>query len=183
MKRALAWVSERREGFIVGGVAFALVTLGFVLGWWLTPAPEPRIVYQEKEKIVWQEKTETVAATTATAESKETVRVVTRWLRPDKTVAKEQVRESGTASSTTATSKVDSAVQRHSDSSRSSESRTAVDLRPRFHVQGLLGLDLGAGAARRWGASASVRIVGPIWVGAWALPGMKVGGASLGVTW
>ena len=157
----------------------AVLALAF-LGGRLSRRPDVRT--ETKEVVKWASSERTAAATSVAAEKKQSVRVVTRWLRPDGTVSKEATREAlGSSTSVTATERSDS---RSIDASHASKSVTA-DARtyqPRLHVQGLLGLDLRAGLQRRWGVAASYRIVGPMTIGAWALPSARVGGASVGLT-
>jgi hypothetical protein len=163
--------------------------LGLSLGWMIRGAvfkppvrTETKIV--EKEVVRWAKSEATAVATSAAVEKKQSVRVVTRWLRPDGSLARERIREAATKSlQATATSSRSTATSLGQfEAARSSESRTVAFERPRLHLQGLLGLDLGNGLQRRWGAALSYRIAGPVTVGAWALPGARVGGASVGVT-
>jgi hypothetical protein len=156
------------------------------LGGRLSKRPEVRTETRtvEKEVVRWVKSEQTAAATNASAAKHENVRVVTRWLRPDGTLAKEQTRGSSTAlSSTTQSSALKQSLDQGS-ASRDSKSLTvnAPTYQPRLHVQGMLGLDLRNGLKREWGVAASYRIVGPVTVGAFALPGLRVGGASVGLS-
>lgn len=177
-------MNQAKEFVVVGLVGLALLVLGVVIG---RVSKDPVVqaveVVKWKEKIVWEKKESVASETTATAAKSETVRVVTRWLRADGTTLKEQERLQLSTGAVSVASQTDSSSASQGETDRVSESRTVVELRPRFHAQAYLGLDLGAGAARRWGGAVSVRIAGPIHVGAWALPGMKLYGAAVGVTW
>jgi hypothetical protein len=180
-------VTQRKELAFVTAVALSLVVIGFVLGRWTAPANVETVTVtktEEKERIVWREKTETAAATTATVEKKERVRVVTRWLRPDGSTLKLQLKETGSTATSTSTASSTEVRQASGETARSSESRTSADLRPqpRFHVQALVGIDLGHGLARRYGGSVSVRAVGPIHLSAVAFPGAKLYGAGVGIS-
>jgi hypothetical protein len=155
------------------------------LGWFagrasVKPVVETKIV--ERKVVQWQKSEATVVATSAVAEKKQIVRVVTRWLRPDGTVSREQQMDSLSASNKVAVASAQSSGHStgavHSEAV--SESRTVVRERPRLHLQGLLGID--AGLQRRWGAAASWRVAGPVTIGAWVLPGARTGGASVGIT-
>lgn len=151
-----------------------LLALAF-LGGRLSRKPEVRV--ETKTEVKWQERVVTVAATNASAERKQSVRVVTRWLRPDGTAAREQTRDVGSSVSTNSHTTGESHQETRLDSARVSESPIA---NPRWHVGAMLGLDLRAGLERRWGGYASYRIVGPIHLGAFYLPGLA--GGSIGVT-
>jgi hypothetical protein len=174
----------KRLGLTATGAA-ALLALAF-LGGRLSKRPEVRTETKAeyKERIQWRERTVTVASTSANVAKHENVRVVTKWLRPDGTVSKETALSSTSAHTGTSQASVVSASQSQGSASRDSKSVTvsAPTYQPRLHVQGLLGLDLRNGARREWGVAASYRIAGPVTVGAWALPGLRVGGAGVGLS-
>jgi hypothetical protein len=164
--------------------AYAVVLALAFLGGRLSKRPEARVETRtvEKEVVRWAKSEQTVASTSASAAKQENVRVVTKWLRPDGTTSREQTRESALLA--TKATQQSAATSSQVEGSRDSRSVTAnaPSYQPRLHVQGLLGLNLGAQLKREWGVAASYRIVGPVTVGAWALPGLRVGGASVGLT-
>jgi hypothetical protein len=155
------------------------IPISFMLGYFARQ-PEVRTETKIQEVVRWVKSEATAAATRDAVEKKQSVRVVTRWLRPDGTPSREETREAQ-AVSTSATATERSAVRLTSGASGVvSERATAVPERPRLHLQGLLGID--AGLQRRWGAAASWRVAGPVTIGAWILPGARIGGASVGIT-
>jgi len=192
MKRLRAWMWENREAALAIWAAILLLATGFGAGRITAPAGPIRTVTvtETKERIAWREKTEAAATSTATAEKKEHVRVVTRWLRPDGTTLKLQLRETGSSTSAASTAEVTSARSQSTETDRASASTTVVDLSkwigyqppPRVLAGPLMGLDLRAGAARRVGAMLSVRIVGPVHVTAVAFPGAGMYGAGVAVS-
>ena len=181
-----------KEGLFLAAVSLSLVVIGFITGRWTAPAclPVATIVEEKKEtaKATWQEKTETAAAVSATAETKKATRSrsAMRWYRPDGTLLKERLalKETGSDTRTSSAETSTHSAQAQGQSESRSESRTVVDLRPpaRFHVQALVGIDLGAGLARRYGGSVSVRVVGPVSLVAVAFPGAKLYGAGVGIS-
>lgn len=164
-----------------GVLGACLASLG--CGLWLGRlSVKPEVRYETKETIRWREKIVQTAQASASVARNERVRAVTRWLRPDKTVVKEQICEiASTATSTQAS--LSSAVSQ-SDIARDLKLVTvnARTYQPRLHVAGMLGLDLRSGARREWGLAINYRVVGPVTIGAWALPGARIVGASVGVS-
>ena len=164
--------------------AVAAVAL-FAAGWLSRPVPPPKVVHvqqKERETRAWSFLESNHGQSVATSVTREAVRTVTRTVYlPGKTTV-ERVEERGTVTS--------SAEARSEYASQSSEGRAErtveleakrVDLTPRVHLQVMGGLDLSYHA--HWGVSASVRAIGPVTVGAWALPSARAGGVAIGVAW
>jgi len=156
----------------------------FAAGWLSRPVPPPKVVtvvQKERETQAWSFLAEHGGQSVAATVKKEAVKIVTRAVYlPGKTTV-ERVEERGTV-----TSSSESRSEHASQSSAGHAERTAelevkrVDLTPRVHLQVMGGLDLSYHA--HWGVSASVRAIGPVTVGAWALPSARAGGVSLGIT-
>lgn len=164
--------------------AYLVVLALAFLGGRLSKRPEVRTETKTvvQERIKWVSSERTDAVTNAAAEKQENVRVVTRWLRRDGTVAKEATREAKSAAITASSTQKASSTSVSSNVSRASASHTvsAPTYQPRLQVGGLLGLDLRDRAARKYGAYATWRVAGPVTVGGWWVPGMV--GASLGLS-
>jgi hypothetical protein len=161
----------------------------FVTGRLTAPAPVPQKMTdtkraEEKERTDWKKADDKTEATAEKSQTVTVTKVVTRWLRQDGTVSREQTVDRGSESKSAKDSvAVASASEQATvDKSRIEvQTRTAEALaRPRWHLQALGGIDLRLN--RTWGASASVRVLGPVTVGAWAMSS-RVAGVSLGVTW
>lgn len=175
-----------REVTVVGLAALALVGGAFCAGRWTAPA-DIRTIEVVKEKVVtqWVEKKQTASANVSSAAKTENVRVVTRWLRADRSVAKEQVRETGSTTTEASTSASVASTSSQGKTDRSSERLTVAEPVPRarFHVNGFLGLNAQDGLRRVYGVSAGWRMTGPVWVSAIAFPQMRLYGAGVGLAW
>jgi hypothetical protein len=164
--------------------AYLVILAVAFLGGRLSKRPEVRTETKTvvQERIEWVSNERTDAVTSAAAEKQENVRVVTRWLRRDGSTSKERTTEAASATTSQASTAVQTSAVSSRESSRASASHTDSDptYQPRLQAGGLLGLDLRDRAARKYGAYATWRVVGPVTVGGWWVPGMA--GASLGIS-
>lgn len=161
-------------------VALALAFLGGRLSKHPEVRTETKTIVQER--VQWREKIVTVASKNESAAKQENVRVVTKWLRPDGTISREQTHESARQATKTTQQSVGTLSQAQGSASLESKSVTASapTYQRRLQAGGLIGLDLRDRAARRYGAYATFRVASVFTVGGWWVPGMT--GASLGVT-
>lgn len=166
----------RRRLLIAAGAVTALL-LAFAGGRWSRKPPAP--LTREVVKTVTVDRIVQAAAEVRTVTVAGPVRVVTRVVRePGGTVREERTEERGPVTATVAR------VERTSEATRehvATRTQLAPE-RPRWMVGALAGWDLRS-SRLVYGAHAGVRILGPVSVGAWAVPQLRAGGLAIGVSW